>query len=71
LIGSAYRFRVRHPSHHTEVVTGGEGRAQAVCSCGWASEQYGSGKDTGTMDALQLAKDAGDLHVWETSLEQA
>lgn len=62
---------MRQPRHHIDVVTRAEGRAQALCSCGWASEQYGSGKDTGTMDALQLAKDAGDLHEWEASLEDA
>ena len=72
MVGTARRtvLGVRHPRHHTEVVTTGEGRARAVCSCGWASEQYGSSKDTGTMDALQLAKDAGDLHEWEAALEE-
>jgi hypothetical protein len=61
---------VRRAQHHTEVVTRGEGTAQAVCSCGWCSERYGTAKDTGTMDALQQAKDAGDLHEWEASMEE-
>jgi hypothetical protein len=62
---------VSHPRHNTVVVTHGEGNAQATCSCGWASELYGVGKALGTMDALQLAKDAADLHAWEASLEEA
>jgi hypothetical protein len=41
--------------HHTTVHEVGEGRAQAV-------------KTAGTMDSLQSAADAGDLHQWEISL---
>jgi hypothetical protein len=46
----------------------GEGGVQAVCSCGWQSPVFGADKTTGTMDPLQAAKDAGDLHEWEMSL---
>jgi hypothetical protein len=54
-------------SHRTRVVDHGEGVAQAECECGWHSEQYGVDK-RGTMDALQQAQDAADLHEWESSL---
>jgi hypothetical protein len=47
----------------------GEGRAQAQCSCGWRSPVFGEDKTTGTMDPLQQATDAGDLHEWETSMQ--
>jgi hypothetical protein len=53
--------------HRVTVLETGEGTAQAVCSCGWRSEEFGSGK-TGTMDALQQATDAADLHEWDASL---
>jgi hypothetical protein len=43
-------------------------RRQAVCSCGWRSERYGVEKDTGTMEALQRAKDAADLHEWDATM---
>ncbi len=46
-----------------------EGAAQAYCSCGWQSPIFGQDKKTGTMDALQQAKDAADLHEWDASLE--
>jgi hypothetical protein len=46
----------------------GEGGVQAVCSCGWQSPVFGSDKTTGTMDPLQTATDAGDLHEWDMSL---
>ena len=46
----------------------GEGAVQAVCSCGWRSPVFGAGKATGTMDPLQHATEAGDLHEWEMSL---
>jgi hypothetical protein len=55
--------------HHVSIVETGEGEVQAVCSCGWRSATYGRKKTTGTMDALQQAIDAGDLHEWEASLE--
>jgi hypothetical protein len=60
---------MREQRHETRVITVGEGLAQAVCECGWCSEPYGAGKNTGTMDALQSAEEAGDLHEWEASLE--
>lgn len=54
--------------HRTTVVELGEGVAQAVCSCGWRSERYGVEKDLGTMDALQQASEAADLHQWEATI---
>jgi len=45
----------------------GEGAVQAVGSCGWRSPVYGADKTTGTMDPLQQATEAADLHEWETS----
>ena len=47
----------------------GEGGAQAVCTCGWRSPVFGADKAAGTMDALQRAADASDLHEWEVSLQ--
>jgi hypothetical protein len=41
---------------------------QAVCSCGWRSAVFGAGQATGTMDSLQHAAEAADLHEWEMSL---
>ena len=38
---------------------------RAVCSCGWRSPVFGDRKTAGTMDPLQQAMDAGDLHEWE------
>jgi hypothetical protein len=65
----------RHPSagnggvdHHTTVHEIGEGCVQAVCSCGWRSAVFGADKTTGTMDPLQQAVDAGDLHEWDASI---
>jgi hypothetical protein len=46
----------------------GEGTVQAVCSCGWRSPVFGADKTAGTMDALQQATDARDLHEWEASM---
>jgi hypothetical protein len=46
----------------------GEGCVQAVCSCGWRSAVFGADKTTGTMDPLQQAADAGDLHEWDASI---
>jgi hypothetical protein len=54
--------------HHTTIDEMGEGSVQAVCSCGWRSPVFGTGKTAGTMDPLQRAADAGDLHEWEMSL---
>jgi hypothetical protein len=54
--------------HHTTIHEVGEGRVQAVCSCGWRSPEFGTDKTTGTMDSLQRATDAGDMHEWEMSL---
>jgi hypothetical protein len=54
--------------HHTTLDEVGEGSVQAVCSCGWRSPVFGADKAAGTMDPLQRAADAGDLHEWEISL---
>lgn len=54
--------------HRTEVVELGEGVTQAVCSCGWRSERFGTSKRLGTMDALEQARDAADLHEWDAAL---
>ena len=54
--------------HHTTIHEEGEGRVQAVCTCGWHSLVFGADKTTGTMGSLQRAADAGDLHEWEMSL---
>jgi hypothetical protein len=55
--------------HHTTVRSVGEGGAQAVCSCGWCSPVFGADKATGTMDPLQQATDAGDMHQWDASIQ--
>ena len=54
--------------HHTTTHEVGEGGVQAVCSCGWRSQVFGTDKTGGTMDPLQRAAEAGDLHEWEMSL---
>jgi hypothetical protein len=54
--------------HHTTIHEVGEGSVQAVCSCGWHSPVFGADKAAGTMDPLQRAADAGDLHEGEMSL---
>lgn len=54
--------------HQTSIQELGEGSVQAVCSCGWRSEVFGADKNTGTMDPLQQATDARDLHEWDASL---
>jgi hypothetical protein len=54
--------------HEVEVHLLEEGAVQAVCVCGWRSEIFGQTKVTGTMDPLEQARDAGDLHVWEQQL---
>ena len=54
--------------HSTSVVGLGEGVARAECDCGWRSPPFGREKRLGTMDALQRARDAADIHEWESSL---
>jgi hypothetical protein len=54
--------------HHTTIREVGEGGVQAVCSCGWHSPVFGADKTVGTMDPLQRAPDARDLHEWEMCL---
>ena len=54
--------------HCTTIQQLGEGAVQAVCSCGWRSPVFGSDKVAGTMDPLQHAAEAADLHEWEMSL---
>ncbi len=54
--------------HSTTIQQLGEGAVQAVCSCGWRSPVFGADKSTGTMDPLQHATEAADLHEWEMSL---
>ena len=54
--------------HEVEVHLLEEGAVQAVCTCGWRSEVFGRTKTVGTMDPLEQARDAGDLHVWDQQL---
>ena len=54
--------------HHTTIHEVGEGGVQAICSCGWRSPVFGTGTTAGTMDSLQHAAEAGDLHEREMSL---
>lgn len=54
--------------HRTEIIEIGEGAAQAICTCGWRSNRFGEDKNAGTMDALQQARDAADLHEWDATL---
>ena len=54
--------------HRITIHQVGEGGVQAVCTCGWQSPVFGAGTTTGTMDPLQTATDAGDLHQWDMSL---
>jgi hypothetical protein len=54
--------------HHTTIQEAGEGCVQAACSCGWRSPVFGADKATGTMDPLQQATDARDLHEWDASM---
>ena len=56
--------------HCTTIHQLGEGGVQAVCSCGWRSPVFGSDKVTGTMDPLQHAAEAADLHEREMSLRE-
>jgi len=57
--------------HSTTIRQLGEGAVQAVCSCGWRSPVFGADKTAGTMDPLQHATEAADLHEWEMSLRLA
>jgi hypothetical protein len=54
--------------HRITIIELGEGMTQAVCSCGWRSERCGVEKNTGTMDPLQRAQDAADLHEWDATM---
>lgn len=54
--------------HRAAIEQLSEGAVQAVCSCGWRSPVFGADKTAGTMDALQQATDARDLHEWEASM---
>ena len=54
--------------YHTTIHDVGQGGAQAVCSCGCRSPVFGTGTTAGTMDSLQHAAEAGDLHEREMSL---
>jgi len=54
--------------HQTRIEELGEGCVKAVCSCGWRSPVFGADKATGTMDPLQQAMDARDLHEWDASM---
>jgi hypothetical protein len=56
------------PKHRISILQLEEGCALATCSCGWRSPVFGEDKTTGTMDPLQQATDAGDLHEWEMSM---
>ncbi len=59
----------RYSMEHSRTITDiGEGTVQAVCSCGWHSEVFGTDKTTGVMDPLQQASEAADLHEWESDL---
>ena len=54
--------------HRISILQLEEGCAQATCVCGWRSPVFGEDKTTGTMDPLQQATEAGDLHEWEMSM---
>jgi len=54
--------------HQTTIQEVNEGGVQAVCSCGWRSPVFGADKTTGTMDPLEQATDARDLHEWDASI---
>ena len=53
--------------HSTTIQQLAEGAVQAVCSCGRRSPVFGADKTAGTMDPLQHATEAADLHEWEMS----
>jgi hypothetical protein len=54
--------------HHTTIQELGEGSLRVVCSCGRHSPVFGADKSAGSMDPLQQASDARDLHEWDASL---
>ena len=54
--------------HRTAIRELGEGGVQGTCTCGWRSPIFGADKTAGTMDPLQQAQDACDLHEWDASL---
>jgi hypothetical protein len=56
-------------NHRTTIEELAEGCVRAVCSCGWRSPVFGGDKKTGTMDPLQEAMDARDLHEWDVSMQ--
>jgi hypothetical protein len=45
-----------------------EGAVQAVCSRGWRSPVFGTDKTGATMDPLQQASEAADLHECEADM---
>jgi len=57
-----------HPHHIHQAASGS---VQAICSCGWRSPGYGADKAAGTMDPLQRAADAGDLHRGDVPADSA
>jgi hypothetical protein len=54
--------------HSRTIVQLDEGAVQAICSCGWHSDVFGADKTLGTMDPLQQASEAADLHEWDSDL---
>ena len=54
--------------HRLKITQLDEGAVRAVCSCGWRSPVFGTEKTDGTMDSLQQASEAADLHEWEVDL---
>lgn len=48
---------------HTE-----QGDVYCECSCGWQSRLFAPDRTMGGADALQRAREAGDLHTWDTTL---
>ena len=55
--------------HRISILRLEEGCAQATCACGLRSPVFGEDKTIGTMDPLQQAVEAGDLHEWEMSMQ--
>jgi len=54
--------------HRTTIVELSEGRTQAVCSADGAVLSSAPDKSVGTMDALQQAAEARDLHEWDQAM---
>jgi hypothetical protein len=54
--------------HSLTIAVLGEGAVQAVCSCGWRGDVFGVDKAAGAMDPLQQAREAAELHAWDTEL---